>query len=194
MKVIGITGGVGCGKSTVLDIIKDNFNAYIIKADDVAKELMNKGQKGYNEVVDFFGMDILDANREIDRPKLAEIVFNNPNKRMVLNSITHPLVKSEIVNTITNLKIEDTYDYVFVEAALLLEDHYDVFLDEIWYVYAPVDVRKKRLVESRGYSEERIDSMMASQLTENEFRLASDVVVDNSGSKEEVYASLVKLL
>lgn len=194
MKVIGITGGVGCGKSTVLDIIKDNFNAYIIKADDVAKELMNKGQKGYNEVVEFFGMDILDANREIDRPKLAEIVFNNPNKRMVLNSITHPLVKSEIVNTITNLKIEDTYDYVFVEAALLLEDHYDVFLDEIWYVYAPVDVRKKRLIESRGYSEERIDSMMASQLTENEFRLASDVVVDNSGSKEEVYTSLVKLL
>ncbi len=194
MKVIGITGGVGCGKSTVLDIIKDNFNAYIIKADDVAKELMEPGQKGYTEVVDFFGMDILDANREIDRQVLSQIVFNNSNKRMVLNSIIHPMVKAQIVNTITQLKIEDVYDYVFVEAALLLEDHYEVFLDEIWYIYAPNKLRKQRLIESRGYSEERIESMMASQLTEEEFRLSSDVVIDNSGSKENTLASLVKLL
>ncbi len=194
MKVIGITGGVGCGKSTVLDIIESNFNAFVIKADDVAKELMEKDKKGYCEIVDFFGMDILDSDREIDRAKLAGIIFNNPNKRMVLNSIIHPMVKSQIVATITELKIEDRYDYVFVEAALLLEDHYDVFLDEIWYVYAPEDMRTERLMDSRGYTKERIQGMMESQLSETEFRLACDKVVDNSGTKEETYASLVNLL
>lgn len=194
MKIIGITGGVGCGKSTVLNLIKENYNAYIIMSDDVAKELMTSGNAAYNSVVDMFGNGILDEDGQIDRPVLAKIIFDNPNKRMVLNSIVHPLVKKAIVEKITELKISGKYDYVFVEAALLIEDHYGTFCDEIWYVYAPEHVRRARLKESRGYSDEKIDSMLKSQLTEQEFRDNSQVVIENGGNVKETLAQLEKLL
>lgn len=194
MKIIGITGGVGCGKSTVLNLIKENYNAYIIMADDVAKELMMSENAAYNSVVDMFGTGILDEDGQIDRPVLAKIIFDNPNKRMVLNSIVHPLVKKAIVEKITELKISGKYDYVFVEAALLIEDHYGTFCDEIWYVYAPEPVRRARLKESRGYSDEKIDSMLKSQLTEQEFRDNSQVVIENGGNVKETLAQLEKLL
>lgn len=194
MKIIGITGGVGCGKSTVLNLIKENYNAYIIMADDVAKELMMPGNAAYNSVVDMFGNGILCEDGQIDRPVLAKIIFENSNKRMVLNSIVHPLVKKTIVEKITELKISGGYDYVFVEAALLIEDHYGTFCDEIWYIYATEQVRRERLRESRGYSDEKIDSMFKSQLTEQEFRNNSQVVIENSGNIKETLAQLEKLL
>ena len=181
--MIGITGGVGCGKSTVLNLIKENFNALIIMADDVAKDLMKKGKKGYDE-----------TTGEIDRPKLASVIFSNPNKRIVLNSIIHPVVKKEIVSMITQAKIDNKYDYIFVEAALLLDDHYNVFCDETWYIYADEDSRRKRLKESRGYSDEKIDGIIKSQLGEEEFKKGCDIVVDNSGNINDTYAQLVKLL
>lgn len=193
MRVIGITGGVGCGKSTVLEAVAQKYNAYIIKADDVAKELMQPGQKAYEEVLAIFE-NITDAAGNIDREKLAQIIFQNPNKRIVLNSIVHPLVKKEIVNRITECRIKDAYDYVFVEAALLLEDHYDVFLDEIWYVYAPEEVRRQRLRESRGYSDEKIDQMIKSQLPEEAFAKACTVTIDNGRTMENTMSCLEKLL
>ncbi len=194
MKVIGITGGVGCGKSTVLNLIKEKYNAYIIMADDVAKELMQPSKAAYNSVVDMFGDGILDNSGQIDRPALAKIIFDNPNKRMVLNSIVHPLVKKTIVEQLTRLKISGEYDYAFVEAALLIEDHYKTFCDEIWYIYAPRQVRIERLKKSRGYSDEKIDSMMKSQLTEQEFRDNSYAVIDNGGDVKETLTQLEKLL
>ena len=193
--MIGITGGVGCGKSTVLNLIKENFNAFIIMADDVAKDLMKKGKKGYDETIAFFGDEIIDETTgEIDRPKLASVIFSNPNKRIVLNSIIHPVVKKEIVSMITQAKIDNKYDYIFVEAALLLDDHYNVFCDETWYIYADEDSRRKRLKESRGYSDEKIDGIIKSQLGAEEFKNGCDIVVDNSGNINDTYAQLVKLL
>ena len=164
-------------------------------ADDVAKDLMKKGKKGYDETIAFFGDEIIDETTgEIDRPKLASVIFSNPNKRIVLNSIIHPVVKKEIVSMITQAKIDDKYDYIFVEAALLLDDHYNVFCDETWYIYADEDSRRKRLKESRGYSDEKIDGIIKSQLGEEEFKNGCDIVVDNSGNINDTYAQLVKLL
>lgn len=194
MKIIGITGGVGSGKSTVLDIIEKNYNAYIIKADDVAKETYEPGMSGYKRIIEIFGNEILDADNRIDLKKLSNIVFKSPNKRIVLNSIIHPLVKKIIVEKIADLKIEDKYDYVFIEAALLIEDHYEVFCDELWYVYADETCRRERLRNSRGYTDEKIDDILKSQLSEAEFKNACSVVINNSGDKDETYTQLVKLL
>lgn len=195
MKVIGITGGVGCGKSTVLKLIEENFNALVIMADDVAKELMEPGKPGYEQVVSFFGDEILESSRNrIDRKRLADIIFSNPNKRIVLNSIIHPLVKKEIVARITDEKINGKYDCIFVEAALLLDDHYDVFCDEIWYIYADEKTRRQRLKEARGYSDDKIDGIIASQMTEEQFKSRCTRIIDNSGGLEETYCSLVNLL
>ncbi len=198
MKIIGITGGVGCGKSTVLKLIEENFNALVIMADDVAKELMEPGKPGYEQTVAFFGEDILERTdetvRRIDRKHLSDIVFSNPNKRIVLNSIVHPLVKKDIVDRITREKIRGKYDYIFVEAALLLDDHYEVFCDEIWYIYADEKTRRARLKDTRGYSDSKIDGIMASQLSEEEFRKRCTRIIDNSGALAETYCSLVNLL
>ncbi len=194
MKVIGITGGVGCGKSLVLDLIKDNFNAYIVKADDVSRNILDKDTAGYFRVVEIFGDGILQDDKTIDRAKLAEIVFNSKNKLMVLNSIVHPLVKSKIIEEIGEVRCQDQYDYFIVEAALLFEDHYEIFCDETWYIYADIATRKERLKNSRGYSEDKCDSIIRNQMTEDEFRMRCDKILDNSGSMEETLAQLKKIL
>lgn len=194
MKVIGITGGIGAGKSTVMDLIRDNFNAYIIKADDVAKKTYEPGMEGYKRVLEFFGDEILDDKKYINLKKLSEIVFENPNKRIVLNSIVHPLVKKIIIEKIADLKVADEFDYVFIEAALLIEDHYEVICDELWYVYADDECRRERLKTTRGYSDEKIDNIFKTQLSKTAFEEACNVVIDNSHSIENTYAQLVKIL
>ncbi len=194
MKVIGITGGVGSGKSSVLKLLKERFNAYILMADDIAKEIMCRGNAGYEQVVEMFSEDILGKDTNIDREKLATIVFHNKNKRIVLNSIIHPLVKKIILNKINELKIAGTYDYVFVEAALLIEDHYDVICDELWYIYVPADIRRQRLKDSRGYSDEKIDSVFNSQLSEETYRSVCVNTIDNSKDIEYTMSQIEKLL
>ena len=190
MKVIGITGGVGAGKSTVLSLLEKHFNAYVIQADMVAKETMMKGERGFLQVVDMFGEEILDVTGEIDRRRLAEIIFANPNKRMVLNSLIHPLVKRIILEKINELRIQGLYNYVFVEAALLIEDHYQVICDELWFIYVPQEIRRERLKISRGYSDEKISEIFASQLSDDAFRKACEQEIDNSGAEENTLIQL----
>lgn len=194
MKVIGITGGVGCGKSMVLDLIKENFNAYIVKADDVARHVLDKGEEGYYKVLDFFGDEILDENSQINRNRLAEIVFNDSEKLGVLNGIVHPVVKENIKKEMSSIRSCGKFDYFIVEAALLFDDHYESFCDEVWYIYADYDVRVKRLIESRGYSLQKIAGIMGNQMSEEEFREKSDYVIDNSNGIEETLAQLKKKL
>lgn len=194
MRVIGITGGVGSGKSTVLSLLQKHFNSYVIQADEVAKDTMKKGERGFCQVVDMFSEEILDECGEIDRAKLASIVFANHNKLMVLNSIIHPLVKRIILEKINELRISGEYDYCFVEAALLIEDHYDVICDELWFVYATQDCRRARLRESRGYSDDKITEIFASQLSDEEFRKACAHVIDNNGDADNTLRQLIDLL
>lgn len=194
MKVIGITGGVGCGKTTVLKLLLERYHARVILADDVAKELMKKGQKVYDQIVDEFGKEILLENGDLNRRKLAEIVFCDREKRLALNHIVHPAVKKYIVEEVANCQARQQYDYVFIEAALLIEDHYETICEEFWYIYANTEVRRKRLKESRGYTDERIDGMLKSQLSDEEFKKACKVVIDNSNDLEHTIAQIEKIL
>ena len=125
---------------------------------------------------------------------IYSVIIKNPNKRIVLNSIIHPLVKQEIINRINNHKIADDVDYCFVEAALLIEDHYDIFMDEIWYIYVSEDERRKRLAASRGYSDEKISDIFKSQLTDAEFRKHADKMIDNGADIEKTRAQLEIML
>lgn len=199
MRVIGITGGVGCGKTTIINLIKEHLNNKkdvkfsILMTDEISRNLLQPEQKAYIQVVELFGESIVNEDKTIHRGKLAEIIFQNPNKRMVLNSIIHPLVKQEVINTINNLRITGN-DYVFIESALLYDDHYEVFCDETWYIYAPKEQRIQRLKSSRSYSQDKIESIMKSQLTEQEFRNKCDVVIYNDKTCDDVRQQLVKLL
>lgn len=188
--ILGITGGVGCGKSAVLEILENEYGAYVIQADHVAHELMEPGQESYNRITEAFGREILTVDGQIDRKALGRIVFGCEEKRLLLNSLTHPAVKREICR-----RIDQTANpFVVIEAALLLEDHYDAICDEIWYIYADREIRFSRLASSRGYTREKSQAMMDSQMSEEELRRRCQAVVDNSGTLAETARQLSLLL
>ena len=183
--IIGIVGGVGCGKSTVLTYLKEKYNAYIIEADKVAKEIMEKGNEVYNKVIKEFP-ESLDKDDNIDRKKLAEIVFNDAKKLEILNNITHPGTIKEITDRINN----SSNQLVIVESAILIGSGIDKMCDEIWYVYCDLEKRIKRLMDSRGYSEEKTRNVIMNQMAEEEFNRVSDEFIDNSNSEEETHEQI----
>lgn len=170
MKVIGITGGVGAGKSTLMSVLSDMEGCLCMQADEVAKSQMKKGEIAYEKIVFLFGEDILADTGEIDRKKLGDIVFKEDNKRLVLNSIVHPSVKNFFLDDIEKKREEGVVQYYFIEAALLLEDHYEKFCDEVWYVYAKESLRRERLKLTRGYTDEKIDGIFNSQMSDEYIR------------------------
>lgn len=190
MKVIGITGGVGSGKSLILNYIKSHYNCEIIMADDLAKDLCKKGELCYKPLVKLLGTDVLDEDGEINKSVMAQKIFSDDNLRIGVNNIIHPGVKKYIIKRIAYLRRKRTKDFLFIEAALLIEDGYKDIVDELWYIYTDEAVRRNRLKESRGYSDEKIDSIMASQLSEEEFRLNSDFEIDNSGNSEVSFSKI----
>ncbi len=181
MKVIGITGGVGSGKSSVLSYIEETYHAHICQADHVAWELQRPGEICYENIVAEFGKEILNNDKTINRKQLGNIVFSDATQMQVLNQITHPAVKTYIIEEIAR-KEKDGITLFVLEAALLIEEHYDEICDELWYIYTDELVRRERLKESRGYDDEKIDDMIAAQLSEETFRSHCQRVIDNSGA------------
>ena len=189
MKIIGITGGVGSGKSCVLSYMEEKHGAVICQADRVAWKIQEPDEMCYHQIVDYFGTAILHEDKTINRKELGKIVFGNPAKLEVLNAIMHPAVKREIQSMIESEQEKGTGLFV-LEAALLIEEHYDAICDELWYIYTDEPNRRRRLKESRQYSDEKIDAMMASQLSEAVFRRECRRVIDNSGTFAETCAQL----
>ena len=176
--IIGVMGGVGSGKSTVLNYLENNYEANIIEADKVAKEVMLPGNDVYNEIVKTFPEVIVD--NKIDSKKLAEIVFNNKEQLEKLNSITHPGAVKEIVSRIKSSKNR----IIVVESAILLGSGVEQYCDELWFVFCNRDTRIKRLIQTRGYSKEKCISVIESQPADEEYNKAADDFIDNSYSEE----------
>lgn len=194
MKIIGITGGVGAGKSTILRYIENNYNAKIIMADEVAKDIERPGNECYLKIVELFGTGILTADSVIDKSILAGIIFEDQLKRKKLNEIVHPLVKEHIVRSINTEKELGNIDYMIIEAALLIEDNYSAICDEMWYIYAEENNRRERLKKTRGYTDEKIDAIFKSQLSDMEFRRNCQVVIDNNLSAESTFRQIDKAM
>lgn len=187
MKVIGVTGGVGAGKSTVLHMLKELCRCEIIMADDVAKELMNYGQSLCDTAIRLFGTKAYDENKELDRAYIASKIYADEALRTQWTDVVHPAVNRHIHDKISEAGISGKYDFVFIEAALLIENGYDSICDELWYVYASEDVRRDRLKKSRGYSDARITGIFDSQMKEEEFRKYCDFMIDTGISMENTY-------
>lgn len=193
MKIIGLTGGVGCGKSTVAGIIKENFHAKVLIADDIGFEIMQPGHECYDEIVKYFGKEIVKDDKTIDRPKLASIVFVNKDELNKLNQMVHPRVKDYIKNEIKKAELEG-FDYVFIESAIILEAGYEDICDEFWYVTANEMTRRKRLMESRGYTMEKIDSIMKNQKNEEEYIQKCQVILDNNDDMKKIFTQIKNIL
>lgn len=194
MKVIGVTGGVGSGKSAVLSFLDNYINAVVLLADDAAKELEKKGGACYQPLIELLGEDVLGDDEEIDSKVMASKIFNDGSLLEKVNNIVHPAVKEYILDRIEEERDLGNVDYFFLEAALLIECGYKEVVDEMWYIFVREDIRRERLKKSRGYSDEKIDSIMRSQLSEEEFRINSDFVVDNSNTLEESIEQIKKRL
>lgn len=194
MKVIGITGGVGAGKSQVLSILEDNCNCVIIKADELAKKLECRGNVCYEPIIELLGRDILDADEQIVKEKMAKVIFDNPDLLAKVDEIIHPAVKNSILDSISYEEKRGEVDYLFIEAALLIEDGYDLICDELWYVYADESTRRARLKATRGYSDEKIDRILASQLDDEVFRRYCSVVIDNNNDIDATKEQLLMIL
>ncbi len=194
MKVIGITGGVGAGKSEILKYLKEKYGAVVIEADKVGHLLMEPGEICYEQITETFGDGILNTDLTIDRGALGKIVFADKELLGKLNQIIHPGVKAYIVTEIQKERAIGNTSYFVVEAALLLEDHYDVICDEMWYIDASAEVRRERLKASRGYDDEKIAGIMANQKSPEEFRKSCQAVIDNSGSLQDTYEQIDRQL
>ena len=190
MKVIGITGGVGSGKTKILTFLKENYKCEVIVSDELAKDLCKKGEPCFKPLVDLLGKDVLSKDGEIDKTIMAQKIFNEKSLLEKVNGIIHPAVRVFIEEEIETLKKENTLDYLFIEAALLIECGYKEIVDEMWYIYTNIDVRRKRLKESRGYSDAKIDSILKSQLSEDEYRRNCDFEIDNSGLCEDSFEQI----
>ena len=187
MKTIGITGGVGAGKSLVLDYIKKHYRAKVYLADEIANTLKLLGNLCYQDIVSLLGEDVLCEDKTIDKNKMAEKIFSQKDLLEKVNAIIHPAVKQFVLSEIEQERKKGEIDFFVLEAALLIEDHYDQILDELWYVYANPDVRANRLKESRNYSEEKIAGIMSSQLSEEAFRKHCKVMINNDSDLEYLY-------
>lgn len=192
MKKIVITGGVGAGKSEVLSVLSKEYNCKVVRADDVAKDLMKPGEKCYSDIVkEFRSVNLFpddlseDSNSNyppFDKDKLSFLIFSDDNNRKRLNAIVHPAVKEYILEDVRLEEETGKYDYYFLETALAIEEKYNELFDETWYIYADEEVRRERLMNNRGYSSEKMDEIFASQLSDEEFRRFATKIIDNSAS------------
>ena len=193
MLKIGMTGGVGAGKSRLLAFIQEKYDAFVIQADQVGHILMEPGMPCYEPVIDLFGPDIVKNDKTLDRRRISDVVFAEAEKRQKLNEIIHPAVKEYIREALGREEAAGR-GIAVVEAALLLEDHYRAFLDEIWYVSADEETRIQRLRDARGYTEEKARSIMSAQASDSYFRSHADFVIDNSGTPEEAEMQIMERL
>ena len=195
MEFIGITGGVGAGKTAILSYLEENYNVRTMLADRIAEKLMEPGGACYEKLQKIFAGDaVFLADGHIDRPAMAVVLFADPVKRDRVNGLVHPAVKQYVLEQYRMEKQRGTLDFLILEAALLIEEHYDEICDELWYIYTSREVRRKRLMADRGYSNEKIDRIFASQLSEEEYRRHCAVEIDNSGTTEETIAQVRRVL
>ncbi len=194
MHFIGITGGVGAGKTEILQYIRQHYKCEIYLADEVAHQVKRAGTVCFARLVELLGEEIVSADGEIDKAVMADRIFSDAGLLEKVNAIVHPAVKEYLLEKLALAKENPKLELFFVEAALLIETGYGQLVDEMWYIYADEEVRRMRLKEARGYQNDKIDRIMESQLSEEEFRKSCDFIIDNSGTLADTYRQINKKL
>ena len=167
MLVIGLTGGIASGKSTVAGFLKE-WGARVIDTDQIAREVVLPSQPAYHDIVCAFGKGILAPDGHIDRRALGRIVFKDPSARKLLNAITHPRIKERVIQELERLKREDPQCIVVIEAPLLIEAGFQDLVDLIWVVTAPPETRLKRLLARNNLTQEEAQNRMGAQMEDGE--------------------------
>lgn len=193
MKVIGLTGGTGSGKSVVSKSLAE-AGAVIVDADQIAHEIILKGKPAYQEIIAYYGTGILDEDGNIIRKKLGEIVFNDGEKLAFLNQCTHKYICAEVDRQIAAAKEAGTAIAIVLDAPLLLEAGLEQVCDWVWVVYADPEVRTQRVMARDGVTYELAKARIANQKSWEEYKQAADTVIDNSKDLAYLQGQLSELL
>ena len=190
MITIGVTGGIGAGKSEILRYLNKSCNCRIIMSDNAAKMLEQPGGPLYEPLIELLSEkeasggqqgELLTADGEIDKKEMAARIFGDPDLLRRINELVHPAVNRYILDEIERERRSGAREFFVLESALLVENGYDRIVDSMWYIYCDREVRRERLRASRGYSDEKINRIMGNQVSEEEYRRACDIVIDNTG-------------
>ena len=180
MIIIGLTGGIGTGKSTASRFLSD-LGAVVLDADSLGHETYKKGTGLYRTLIKAFGQGILGANGEINRPELSDIVFADENLLIKLNSMVHPHIKQSIERTIDKLD-KQKINMVVIDAAILVEAGWRNLVDELWVVTAERKTVKQRLSDKFKNNMDNALKRLEFQMPQTELKTKADVVIDNEGS------------
>jgi len=191
MKVIGLTGGIASGKSTVTQALQ-NQGAVIISADKVAREVIEPGQPAWKEIVEFFGPQVLHKDQQINRAKLGEIVFDDLECLQKLNRITHPRIIEAFKDALRVIRKRDPDAIVVMEIPLLYEANLEGFCDEVWVVWVDRETQIKRLMKRDGLDRNDAIKRINAQIPLDEKARRADIVIDNSKSIEETIKTAAK--
>ncbi len=192
MKVIGLTGNIACGKSTVARIFRE-LGAKIIDADEIARKVVEPGKPAWKKIVETFGEQVLNPDKTVDRKKLGEIIFNDEAKRRTLNEITHPGIIGRVRELVETYRKENA-PVVIIEAALIVEKGgLKDLIDGLIVVTADEESQMKRLIERSGYSVEEALSRIKSQMPPSEKVKHADYVIENSGTLENAHIQVKAL-
>ncbi len=188
--IVGITGGVGAGKSTVLSILERDCRARLLIADEMGHEVMGPGSDACREICRIFP-EVSAGEGVIDRERLAKIVYACPEKLEQLNAVIHPRVLKRIREKLDEWREEPL---IVIETAILFETGCDALCDQVWGVTADREVRIRRLMDSRGYTRERALAIMAQQLSQEEMSEKCHFLIKNNGDLEELSKQIKYLL
>jgi dephospho-CoA kinase len=194
MIIAGITGTIGTGKSTVARMFQD-MGAYVIDADELARKVVEPGKKAWQDIVGYFGQEVLNENKTINRQKLADIVFNNPEKLQKLNSFVHPEVLKEDQRLTEARKQFDPDGLIVKDIPLLLEANREIamlLVEKIIVVYASPEIQLKRLT-TRGVKEADARNRIKAQKPVTEKMKLADFVINNDGTLEETRQQVQKI-
>ncbi|MBO0365048.1 dephospho-CoA kinase [Streptococcus vaginalis] len=190
-KIIGITGGIASGKSTVTNYLRQK-GYQVIDADQVVHELQAKGGKLYQALVSWLGSAILNEAGELERPKLSQLIFSSQENLAKSSQLQNDIIRQELANRRNQLaKTEETF---FMDIPLLFEQDYADWFDEVWLVYMNPETQIKRLKARNGYSQEEAQQRLASQMKLEDKVPYADFVIKNDGNLEELIEQIDKKL
>jgi dephospho-CoA kinase len=189
--LIGLTGNIACGKSTVTNILSE-LGCYTIDADKVGHGMMEKGKIVYDQIVYYFGTEILNEDEDIDRKKLGAIVFNDKSKMQVLNAITHPVIRREIKHEIATGKHDLGHEFIVLDSALLFETGWDKMVDTIWVVSVDIQTQIQRLMKRNNLTLEEAVMRISSQMALKDKVKNANVVIDNTGTIDQTRQQVEK--
>ena len=192
MLKVGLTGSIAVGKSHVCDVFRE-LGCRVLDADRTARDVVRKGTSGLSKIVEAFGQSVIAADGELDRPKMAAIVFADEEKRLLLNSIVHPLVFEAQNQWLADREAEDPDGIAIVDAALMIESGGYKRFDKLIVVWCEPDIQLQRLKRRDRLSEDEAEKRVRSQMPQDEKKKFADFLIDTSGSFESTRVQCIQV-